>query len=567
MDSQFNMQAGFGAAAQAQSSNVDAQSSPSSSSIPGPAVPHLPPGCRRGRFPVKKRATPAVKRGLYAFCADGDVTQVINLLRSFEYQRPAAPPESPAAAAAAAGAGEGDVDDDLRAPLIAAADGAHVHIVRYLLEFWFRDRIDAALRIDLGLAAARNGSLDILRLALDDDPSQQSCHQGRRGISRAEMTAFGASVLPAAVEHEDMVGYLLSLGIDPNIGLNPPEAQGQERFNYSSTAALHAAAARSTPRVFAMLLGAGARLQVAYPLHAAAGAPATLSSGDDRIPMMTYLVHDLGLDVNASDDGTVSPYAWGTPLHHAVAWAHVDRVRWLLGNGADPTLLDRFHQRPLERISFGLWNQEIEEMIRAADKGHPHGVHYTTNWDKVVAQVHRCLEQEVEKRDPTILDKKSEGGYEEDNNSAEKHGQRLFRGLHLLDCQRGGNGGYPPVDPPVLGKRSDDSCIRPILWTIHSFGVNFKGSVYGNLDQLNGHLRHVGDIVESNFRVAVHTGRRDNSTSTNVYTGKRGELRLEDVEKLMTLMNLFQLVIQQTHGSRTDWLQDNDTVPFAKERF
>ncbi|RYP75570.1 hypothetical protein DL771_002270 [Monosporascus sp. 5C6A] len=362
------MQAGFDAAAQAQASNVNARSSPSSpsSSISRPAATHRPPGGRGGRFPVKKRATPAVKRGLYAFCADGDVTQVINLLRCFEYQR--APPTrgSPVAASRA---GEEDVDDDLRAPLVAAADGAHVHVVRYLLEFWFRDRIDAALRIDLGLAAARNGSLDILRLALDDDPSQQSCHEERRGVSLAEMTAFGASVLPAAVEHEDMVRYLLSLGVDPNIGLSSSEAQGQGRFSYFSTAALRAAAARSTPRVFAILLGAGARLQDAYPLHAAAGAPATLSPGDDRIPMMSYLVHDLGLDINALDDGTVSPYAWGAPLHHAAAWAHADRVRWLLGNGADPTLRDQFHQRPLEPVSFGLWNQESDEVIRAAGGG------------------------------------------------------------------------------------------------------------------------------------------------------------------------------------------------------
>ncbi|RYP46447.1 hypothetical protein DL768_007359 [Monosporascus sp. mg162] len=363
MDSQFNVQTGFDAAAQGQSSDVNALSSPSSSSVPRPAAPHQPSGGRRGRFPVKKRATPAVKRGLYAFCADGDITQVINLLRSFEYQRPAAAPENPAAAG---GAGEEHVDDDLKAPLLAAADGAHVNIVRYLLEFWFRDRVDAALRIDLGLAAVRNGSLDILRLALDDDPSQQSSHQETRGIPPAEVAVFGASVLPAAVEHEDMVAYLLSLGIDPNIGPGPSEALGQESFNYFSTAALHAAAARSTPRVFAMLLGAGARLQNAYPLHAAAGAPATLPSGDDRIPMMSYLVHDLGLDINALDDGTVSPYAWGTPLHHAVACAHVDRVRWLLENGADPTVRDQFHQQPLEPISLGLWNQEIEEIIRAA---------------------------------------------------------------------------------------------------------------------------------------------------------------------------------------------------------
>ncbi|RYP69507.1 hypothetical protein DL769_005254 [Monosporascus sp. CRB-8-3] len=393
MDSQFNMQAGFDAAAQAQSSNVNAQFSPSSSSVAVPAAPHQPPGDRRGRFQVKKRATPAVKRGLYAFCADGNITQAINLLRSFEYQRPAAPPESPAAAGAA---GEEDVDDDLRPPLVAAADGAHVHVVRYLLEFWFRDRVDAALRIDLGLAAARNGSLDILRLALDDDPSQQSCHQERQGISHAEMAMFGASVLPAAVEHEDIVCYLLSLGIDPNIGLNPSEAQGQEQFNYFSTAAIHAAAARSTPRVFSMLLSAGARLQNAYPLHAAAGGPPSLSSGDDRIPMMSYLVHDLGLDINAFDDGTVSPYASGTPLHHAVAWAHADRVRWLLGNGADPTLRDQFHQWPPEPISFGLWNQEIEEMMRAADEGTP-------TWCLL------CHHQETE------------DGYEDDNSSAETH--------------------------------------------------------------------------------------------------------------------------------------------------
>ncbi|RYP19522.1 hypothetical protein DL767_009620 [Monosporascus sp. MG133] len=94
-------------------------------------------------------SSPAVKRGLYAFCADGDVTQVIqviHLLRSFECQHPTPPPKTPAAAG---GVVEEDVDD-LRGPLVIAADGAHVHIVRYLLEFWFRDRIDTALGIDPG---------------------------------------------------------------------------------------------------------------------------------------------------------------------------------------------------------------------------------------------------------------------------------------------------------------------------------------------------------------------------------------------------------------------------------
>lgn len=68
--------------------------------------------------------------------------------------------------------------------------------------------------------------------------------------------------------------------------------------------------------------------------------------------MLTYLVDELHLDVNARDtedlmsDGCRKPSSWGRPLDYALKVADEDPVggavvRWLLNKGADPNIIFR----------------------------------------------------------------------------------------------------------------------------------------------------------------------------------------------------------------------------------
>ncbi len=96
-----------------------------------------------------------------------------------------------------------------------------------------------------------------------------------------------------------------------------------------SGSALNCAAAVGTLAVFELLLRHGARIENSQPMHMAA------ASEEDagRIPMMEYLVGK-GVDVNGSD-GARGVRAVGPPLLYAVRQGQVEKVRWLLGHGAD----------------------------------------------------------------------------------------------------------------------------------------------------------------------------------------------------------------------------------------
>jgi ankyrin repeat protein len=147
------------------------------------------------------------------------------------------------------------------------------------------------------------------------------------------------------VGHNDeaCIRYLLEIGAKPNFGpmVNAPGDITQHRAVMNSGHILNKAAGVCSPEIVRLLLSHGSDLSHdgAIPLHYAAGHP-TLQDGTSRIPMLEYLVDELGIDVNAlddaikiSDDGRGQT---GTTLHYAVECGHVEEVKWLLGRGADP---------------------------------------------------------------------------------------------------------------------------------------------------------------------------------------------------------------------------------------
>lgn len=83
----------------------------------------------------------------------------------------------------------------------------------------------------------------------------------------------------------------------------------------------------------------------AYPIHVAAGGGYTgLGAFSIRnvpnafIPAVKYLIEEHGVDVNLRD-------SWGyTPLHYAAARGDNDLIRYLVSEGADPTVVSRLGQ-------------------------------------------------------------------------------------------------------------------------------------------------------------------------------------------------------------------------------
>lgn len=91
---------------------------------------------------------------------------------------------------------------------------------------------------------------------------------------------------------------------------------------------LNAAAEKASVVVFDLLLERGARLERSHPLHFAAKG--------GRNNMIRRLL-DLQVDINGLDDSR-GPYKIGTPLHYAARFGHAETVRYLLQEGADPSI-------------------------------------------------------------------------------------------------------------------------------------------------------------------------------------------------------------------------------------
>lgn len=140
----------------------------------------------------------------------------------------------------------------------------------------------------------------------------------------------GHTALVQCIHDEPVTKWLLDHGADPNLG-PPLDPQPRSLSVTDSGAALNTAATMSSPAVIDLLIQHGAKLENSLPLHAAA--TADVKPDGERIPMMAHLLQ-LGVDINGTDESR-GMAAFGTPLHHAVRWARMDAVRFLLMKGAD----------------------------------------------------------------------------------------------------------------------------------------------------------------------------------------------------------------------------------------
>ena len=60
----------------------------------------------------------------------------------------------------------------------------------------------------------------------------------------------------------------------------------------------------------------------------------------ERANVLRYLVEEVGLNINQLDSDIPRHFHWGTPINYAAKHSHGARtVAWLLGKGADPTIL------------------------------------------------------------------------------------------------------------------------------------------------------------------------------------------------------------------------------------
>ncbi|KAJ5161689.1 hypothetical protein N7492_007081 [Penicillium capsulatum] len=168
---------------------------------------------------------------------------------------------------------------------------------------------------------------------------------------------YGAVLLPKTVTSLPLLRWFLVHGANPNLGPQQSSNDPASGPNFHSCAALEAAAAHGSVEAVRMILDAGAEISYGTPLHYAAGAvpPGTKSSGGphptsgaapqnmmrdaenkefdmSRIPVMGLLV-ERGADVNQLGESRLVAHH---PIMYAALAGAVERVRWLLEQGADP---------------------------------------------------------------------------------------------------------------------------------------------------------------------------------------------------------------------------------------
>lgn len=158
---------------------------------------------------------------------------------------------------------------------------------------------------------------------------------------------YGATLLSRVVTDDSLVEWFLTHGADPNLSV---QRDNRDRFGEPETdscAALEISASRGSVESVRRLLAAGARMENGSPLYFAAGAcppnanphasPVRPSKDFDeaRIPIMALLI-EKGADVNGKLQSRHMTAQY--PIVNAVLAGAVERVRWLLNQGADPNL-------------------------------------------------------------------------------------------------------------------------------------------------------------------------------------------------------------------------------------
>jgi ankyrin repeat protein len=180
---------------------------------------------------------------------------------------------------------------------------------------------------------------------------------------------YGAVLLPQVVNNLPLLSWFLAHGANPNLG---PQKDFRDRHGNPDTQscnALETAAARGSVEAVRMLLEAGAHIQNGAPLHYAAGVcPAGTNPhagrvqpskefDASRIPVMHLLVEKgAGVNYKVESRHMEPQYA----IVHAVMAGAMERVKWLLKQGADPFAKGSFGSAAAY-ASF--WGKEMEKVI------------------------------------------------------------------------------------------------------------------------------------------------------------------------------------------------------------
>jgi ankyrin repeat protein len=180
---------------------------------------------------------------------------------------------------------------------------------------------------------------------------------------------YGAVLLPRLVNDLPLLSWFLANGANPNLGSQKDFHDRHGNPDTKSCNALEKAAARGSVEAVRMLLGAGARIQNGAPLHYAAGVcpeGANPHAGRvkpskkfdvSRVPVMDLLVKN-GADVNYKVESRHMEPQYA--IVHAVMAGAMERVKWLLEQGADPFAKGSFGSAA-SYASF--WGEEMEKII------------------------------------------------------------------------------------------------------------------------------------------------------------------------------------------------------------
>ncbi|KAH7178092.1 ankyrin repeat-containing domain protein [Fusarium sp. MPI-SDFR-AT-0072] len=164
---------------------------------------------------------------------------------------------------------------------------------------------------------------------------------------------YGAVLLPPVIRagNDALLDWFLENGADPNLG---KQQDNRDRFGEPETnscEALETAAVMSTVETVQKLLNAGAKIDNGAPLYYAAGACPPGSNphaglvtpskefDESRISVIALLVKN-GARVN---DKLISRHMTAQyPIVNAVMAGAIERVKWLLSQGADPDMKGQF---------------------------------------------------------------------------------------------------------------------------------------------------------------------------------------------------------------------------------
>jgi hypothetical protein len=228
----------------------------------------------------------------------------------------------------------------------------------------FQPRKPAFLHQGL-LAALYNAKIDVARFLLEvKAPITRIVPTSIRGSTAEQISLFklleehgwtvntpgfyGAVLLPSIIQTNDdtLIHWFLSHGADPKLG---EQRDTHDRFGgpeTNSCQALEVAAVHCNVQIVQKLLDAGAEIGNGV-LYLTAGAcpqgshpheaPVTPSKEFDeaRIPVMELLV-ERGADVNGKYTSRYMTAQY--PIVNAVMAGAIERVKWLLRNGANPNL-------------------------------------------------------------------------------------------------------------------------------------------------------------------------------------------------------------------------------------